>query len=1136
MRRRLKPFLALEGAQAAASDPLVHAALSASAGTGKTHVLTSRVLRLLLRGRPPSSILCLTFTKAGAAEMANRIGARLAHWVRLPDADLAAELNALGEEFGKRHLSDARRLFAGVLEFPGGGIRIQTIHSFAQALLAAFPIEADIAPGFRPIEGRAEAELARRTLAALLENAELSGDHAMIADVSKLSLRLGEGGAESYLMACARAHEALQELGDPETIEPRLMAMIGIEGGDAEAEIARRLHDDQLDIDLFEQLIAANRAWGNQSGNAIVDNLLAFLAAPPSERVEMLGSLGAGLVTAKGEPCKARRKQIEANPDYERITAEFAEWLVGLKTLMAAANVARIQAAGLRAGQSFARSYVRAKRAAGVADFDDLIAWTRRLFAQEGMGDWVRYKLDQRTDHILVDEAQDTNADQWAIVDALAAEYFSGNPEADDQWRTLFMVGDYKQAIFGFQGTNPREYEQFRAKVAGQADALANAADQADARSREFRDLSIDASFRSSPAVLEVVDALIEEVGHREMGLPTPPNCHQPHHAGRPGRVELWPAYDPGIEGAEAEEAGEEGWVDEPVRLYADAIARQVRLWLAEAPTMASTRQPLAPGDILILVRSRGDLASLIVARLYAQGVPVAGIDRLHLHKPLAVKDLLSAIKFAVQPLDDLNLASLLVSPLIGWTQEDLYELAQGRDGRLWSELAGRRNDHARWAEAHSILGDWLAMADYVAPARFLEAILSGPLDGRRKLIQRMGEAARDPIEELVASALTFQAEETASLDRFLAWFGQGDVEVKRDPSAPMNAVRVMTVHGAKGLEAPLVLLADATHDPAKVGGISPIVDVPIPEVGTVPMVRPRKEECAPIFHILIEEARAAGLEEHWRLGYVALTRAAERLVIAGVKPRKDVPAASWHALASRAMQELGATALDVDRWGGTLVWEGAGRTTAPRKSAKPALRPIAIPDCLRQPAPVEARPPQPLAPSQIAEDRDLAPPPSPEMRAAARRGTLLHALFERLPGVPQGDRHSLALRWLERQGVEAAARAEIADAACSIIGDPDFAALFGPDSLAEAPIAATLPDGRVVAGTVDRLCIEPDLIRVIDFKTGRAVPSDAGSLPSAHRAQMKAYSEALAVIFPGRKVEASLLYTAAPRLITLAG
>jgi ATP-dependent helicase/nuclease subunit A len=1134
MRRRLKPFHQLEGAQASASDPLVHASLSASAGTGKTHVLTSRVLRLLLRGTPPSSILCLTFTKAGAAEMANRLGERLAHWVRLPDADLSLELKHLCEDYSPHMRDRARRLFAQVLDAPGGGLRIQTIHSFAQALLASFPAEAGISPGLRPVEGRAEDELARRTLAAMLEAAEAGSVQQLLDDVSALSLRLGEAGAERYLMECAHAHEAMESLGEPRTIEARLMTLVGVECGDPESELEHRLSDAAIDLGLIEQLASANLAWATATGDKIVANLTAFVAAGPEARRNMLSSVGGGLVTKEGLPCKATAKQIALEPDYEALVANFAAWLTEIRTLLAASNHAKIQAAGLRAGQAFAKSYVRAKRSQGVADFNDLIAWTRKLFDQPGMGEWVRYKLDQRTDHILVDEAQDTNADQWAIVDALAGEFFSGNPEAEGRWRTLFMVGDYKQAIYSFQGTDPKEFELFRANVSAKAEALNEAAHEAEAVAREFRQLSIDASFRSSPPVLQVVDALIETVGFSSMGLGEPPNPHRPHHVNRAGRVELWPAFDAAID-ADSDE-GEEAWIDEPARLYADAIARQVRRWLAEAPVMATTGRPLSPGDILILVRSRTELASLIVARLYAQGVPVAGIDRLHLHKPLAVKDLLSAVTFAVQPLDDLNLAALLVSPLVGWTQEQLYDLGYGRKGRLWTELATRREQHLHWAEAHAVLAGWLAMADYVTPARFLETILSGPVDGRRKLLRRLGEAARDPIEELVATALAFEREEVASLDRFLAWFGQGEVEVKRDPAAPSNAVRVMTVHGSKGLEAPLVILADATHDPDKVGGTSSVLEVQLPGVGNIPVIRPRKEECAPVFRTLIDAAKDSGREEHWRLAYVGLTRAAERLVIAGVKPRRDVASHSWHAKAAEAMTALGAVAVQIEGWGSGLVWEGSGTVLPRTRARKVELAPISIPQFLRQTAPIEARPPRPLAPSQIVEDSDVSPPPSPEMRQAARRGSLLHSLFERLPGVKAADRLPLALKWLERAGAEASVAREIADAACSVIADPAYVDLFSSDSLAEAPIAAALPDGRVIAGTVDRLCIGGERIRVIDFKTGRSVPSGIGDVPLAHRAQMEAYAEALRVIFPGREVDAALLYTSGPKLISLNG
>jgi ATP-dependent helicase/nuclease subunit A len=430
-------------------------------------------------------------------------------------------------------------------------------------------------------------------------------------------------------------------------------------------------------------------------------------------------------------------------------------------------------------------------------------------------------------------------------------------------------------------------------------------------------------------------------------------------------------------------------------------------------------------------------------------------------------------------------------------------------------------------------------MADFTTPHRFLETILSGPMDGRRKLYSRLGMAARDPIDELLASAIEFEHQQIASLDRFIAWFSRGEVEIKRDPSAPTNAVRVMTVHGAKGLEAPVVILADATADPSRLGGVQRTLDFPVPEVGKVPLIRPRKAERVSPFAELIAEEEARDLQEHWRLLYVALTRAEERLVITGLQPKmKDGvrPENCWHTSVERALVSLGAHPEEDSNWGQVLRYHGSVAASAVKPKAAPlALARPPIQDWARTAAPPEARPPQPLAPSAIAEDSESLPPPSDALRAAAQRGTLIHQLLERLADVDQAQRHSTALRWLERSAglADPAARLEIADTVCEVLCDPSFFALFGAGSLAEAPLAATLPDGTVVAGTVDRLLVEDDRVSVIDFKTGK-VPSSDDAIPASHKAQMSAYTGALRVIFPGREVRAALLYTSGPQLFEL--
>ena len=1135
MGRRFTPLKPLQPDQARAADPSAHASLSASAGTGKTQVLTARVLLLLLRGVRPETILCLTFTKAGAAEMANRIGARLASWVRLKDAELAADLAALGTDVGPEMRQRARQLFARVLDAPGG-LRIQTIHSFAQTLLGAFPAEAGIAPGFQPIEGRAEQQLARRTLAALAEQAEAQGDGQLIADLQTLSRRLGERDAERYLMRCASAPEAMAELRSLGRVEDRLRIAMKLPTGDIDALLAEHCSDGSFDCELLQAIAKAHRGWGVKTALPVAEKIDRWLALPPEERCAGLGELAQVVFTQAGDRRKVSAGLLKAEPQAQDHCDRLADAIAELLHIQRGAAFAAQAAAGLRAGAAFAAAYTRAKRAAGVADFDDLIRWTRRLLGTPGMGEWVRYKLDRRTDHILVDESQDTNADQWEIVRALADEYFAGEGAAS-AWRTLFMVGDFKQAIFSFQGTDPREFQKVSEQFAERSRELEQIAlENEEAQAREFRQLSIDASFRSAPAVLDVVDAVIAQVGADAMGLPDRPNLHRAFFR-RAGSVELWKAFAPREDEVDAEE-GEEGWIAEPVRRFASALARQVRAWLDEAPELAITGRKLCAGDILILVRSRGELASLIVARLFAEGVPVAGIDRLHLTAPLAVRDLIAACQFAVQPLDDLNLANLLVSPLIGWDQDQLYALAFGRGkARLWEQLRRRADaEGGAFAAARDELAELLRIADFVTPARFLETILSGPMQGRRKLLGRLGPAARDPIDELVAAALDFERQEIASLDRFLAWFAQGDVEIKRDPSAPSNAVRVMTVHGAKGLEAPVVILADATADPANLGEKNAPIAFPLTAAGAVPVVRPRKAERMSPYEEIMAASKARELEEHWRLLYVGLTRAAEKLVVAGVLPQRGLAESCWYEKVRLAMEAIGGEWREDSCWQAVLGYRGTVPPGAGRaRAAKPVLAAATVPDWARNPAPPESRPPRPLAPSALGDDREPAPPPTPEQCRAARRGTLIHSLFERLPGVAPEKRAAAAGTWLERSAgvANAAEREDIARVVCGILSDDRFSSLFGPGSLAEAPIAAALPDGRVVAGTVDRLLVRDGSVSVIDFKTGR-VPACADDVPAQHRAQMQAYAEALRVIFPGREVSLALLYTGAPKLIEI--
>ena len=1115
----------LDPRQGAAADPESHVWLGASAGTGKTQVLSARVLRLMLDGVSPLAILCITFTKAGAAEMAHRIHERLAAWVRMNDGDLRLDLHALGLDWERPGLmTRARSLFATVIDSPGGAIRVQTIHSFCQTLLASFPLEAKLLPGFRAIEEDEAAALKRQILGDLLEHDP--DREALRAVAAMLSRRLGQESALAFLSSCAAV------FGGPRAALPPaahdLRAAFDLPGGDPDAWLVAEIAGGAISDADIKAVATSGAAWGTKTGEACSDKMVGWLIADASARTAMLDELLGCFLTGKGE------LRADFAGDKGRMTdcADSAVRIVDaagrLRATATAMRVADDLAAGWKLGARFAEAYALAKRDAGLADFDDLITLAGTLLRVSSFGEWVRFKLDQRTDHILVDEAQDTNMRQWGIVLSLAEEFFAGVSAKDDRLRTLFTVGDRKQAIFGFQGTEPKAFATARDMF----HALGEMGGQ------PFRQVDLVSNYRSTPAVLDVVDRWLGDGGTRAMGLDGEEPPHRPFRSAQAGQVELWAPLPVGkaIDAAAAEDGGDEGDGSAPasdpasMRL-AKAIAGEVQDWIANG----KDGRPVAPGDIMILVRRRRDLAARIVARLQALHVPVAGVDRFALTQPLAVQDLIAAMRFAVQPLDDLNLAALLVSPLLGWTQDDLYARTAKR-GRaaIWEHL--RAHEDAMPPATMAALRALLGMADFTTPFRFLETVLSGPIDGRRKLYARLGREARDPIDELLSQALAFEARETVSLLGFLTRIAGSSADIKRQTEARSDVVRVMTVHGSKGLQAPIVILADATDD-AAIGHRPFTVDVAAWE--KLPVFAMPADERQGALAQAYQDAADAAAQEHWRLFYVAMTRAEEMLIVAGVtkKPDLSVPETSWHSAAAVALEGLGCDWEDAGPlWGRRRVHRVNDGKWARRDAAvRAAPPPLALPAWTHAPAPEEARPPRPLAPSALGED-DVAVPPQGSARVAAvTRGLLLHALFERLPPVATDRRRAAALRWLAVQApmLDDAARMAMADEVLAILDDPAHAALFGPDSLAEVPLSAVV-DGMVVAGIVDRLRVTDDAVTVIDYKTGRRIPESAADVAPAYLRQMAAYRDALAVIFPGRRVETALLYTAGPRFIAL--
>ena len=1132
----------LAGNQMAAVRPQDSVWLSASAGTGKTHVLTSRVLRLLLQpGIEPSQVLCLTFTKAGAAEMTARIKGTLAEWVRLPAPQLAQRIEAIGAAGSPENVERARTLFAQVLDCPGGGLRIDTIHAFAQWLLAAFPHEANLVPGTRPMEDRERSLLARQVLADLLVEAEREplGDPQLLAAAADLSLRHGPDAVEAFLLRCAARREAWVGPGAlQEPMRPNVMRLLGLPADADESSIAALCEDEAFDVASLRACMAVNSEWGAKTGLAAADTIGAWLGGDGKARAEGLEALTEVFLTKKGEP-RSSKSQEKYAPDYPAYCERVVECIARATDLRILLDLADRLVPALRLGRAFALAWEEAKAREGLIDFDDQIRQAAALLQQRDMADWIRYKLDRRFDHILVDEAQDTNPAQWDIIlEGLAGDFWTGLGQRDrDRLRTLFVVGDYKQAIFRFQGTSPENFERARHRVRkAMAEAAKNAEElRLNASASELEELGLDRSFRTASNVLEFVDKAIEAIGHEQFGLAQPPEPHTGQD--RPGYAALWrPVGEIGDGDAPDEAAeGEETWLSEPDRKLAENIALQVKDWTSRDGSgftlVKGKSRRATPGDVMVLVRKRRDLAGLIVARLHAHGVPVAGVDRLRIAEPLAVRDLVAALRFAAQPLDDLNLACLLVSPLIGWSQEDLLKHGyRDHNVRFWDHL--RRTRHPVLDDLRQIL----ARADFEPPQALLHWLLVGPWQGRRKLVARLGREANDPIDELVNAAHAYAVTGTPSLAGFLAWFDAGEGELKREADSASGLVKVMTVHGAKGLQAPIVILADATGKPGGAGRSG--MDVPdpaAPEDRSIPLPPIRKEERAGRLAEEFERAERADMEEHWRLLYVAMTRAEEALFIGGAlgarekEPHED----SWYA---RLRQLFGADEwVDDPVWSGRLEWGAVPASVPAREEAAPPDT-TDLPEWLTTPPRAEPRPPRPLAPSALGEDEAPDPPYPPGSGGdAARRGTLLHRLLERLPDIAEDKRAELGAAWLKRNAadVDPQTRDSMLADALQVLSQPEWADLFGPDSLAEVPIAATVA-GQVVAGTIDRLLIRDDLVRLVDFKTSRRPPESITQVPRGILRQMAAYAAALNATFPGRRIEAALLYTATPQLIAL--
>ncbi len=1116
--------------QIRASDPRRSVFVTANAGSGKTSTLVSRVARLLLRGVAPEAILCVTYTKAAAAEMQSRLFEVLGEWAVDEDDELARKLAALNEQ--PRDLARARRLFARALETPGG-LKIQTIHAFCEKLLKRFPLEAGISPGFQVLEDAAAAEVGAYARDAVAEAAIEAPDGPIGRAYAHFAVELDWQRFNTMFADFAARRAAIQAY-------VTSSQAVGGYGADIWFRCG---FEARVEPETIEAEAVAGVDWVAWRDAA------AALAASNASTDQELGRAMAGV--AEGHPFApvwaifcTEAAQPRARLGTKGLDAGVLAWLVREQGRLGAAcekakaaRIARDSEYAITLALTYAELYEGQKDAAGALDFSDLIGRTWDLLKTRADAAWVLYKLDGGIDHILLDEAQDTAPDQWDILHALTDEFFAGagRPRGETD-RTVFAVGDEKQSIYSFQGARPERFQAEAALYRAQIDGAGGA----------FIELPLEDSWRSTSEVLRFVDAVFAEPG-LAAGLTPGRDAGRLHH--RPlreagfGAVEFWPLE----EGEPEEETDPWAPVDiEPKqsggRKLARRIARSIKAMI-EARTAVFDKaervlRPATAGDFLILVRRRNALFHEIIRALKREGVASGGADRLQLSEHIVFQDLVALGRFARFPDDDLTLAALLRSPFCDVSEESLFDLAHDR-GRasLWARLNARAGERPEWAAAREILGWSRIEANARPPFDFYGRVLSR-LDGagrsmRARLLTRFGREAEDAIEAFLGEALGLEQRRVHDLERFLDEMVRTDLEVKRETEDRGGEVRVMTVHGAKGLEAPIVILPDTTTRARAQGG-------PLLEAEGGFLWAPRKPDDCPASAEARAARETAADQESLRLLYVALTRARDRLIVCGVKTADQYHRGSWHEIASQALErpEMAAETRVIEEEG--LTRFGADPLVAISRGAT-AETAMALPAWARRFAPAEPLVVRYASPSSFV-DAEKGPAPSPlaerDGLGRFRRGILIHRLLQLLPDLPAEARASAAASLLAREpDLTDSQRQEMAAAALGVLNDDRFAAVFGPGSRPEAAIAGgakTLPQGLAVSGRIDRLLVEAHRVLVVDFKTNRPAPDRIEDADRAYLTQMALYVAVLAEVFPGRTVEAAIVWTDGPKLMPI--
>lgn len=1160
-----KQLLETQAIQAEAANSLNSAFVSANAGTGKTHILVNRVLNLLLDGSEPHRILCLTYTNAAAAEMENRLFDVLSGWATMTDEALLETLTTrLQRTLSVDQLPNARRLFTRAIEAPGG-MKVQTIHSFCEKLLQRFPLEAGIAPNFRVLDEGAASELLKKAVSEVMSEALKAtasplqqAFHNIVAHATDLTFH-------EHVKNALKHKQSLTWMENKKVEELRrtLVAALNLPALTRPGDLPETL-SDTLDHPLIAALLPLLEADGGTNNLALARKLKTLLSASTAEeKYQILKDL---FLTQNNE----KRKKLVTNAIINDapvlvdrlINAQdlFYDAFIIRESLMVAAATEDL----LTLVSEIITRYQRTKTHQSALDYQDLIDKTSNLLTTRASTAWVLYKLDQGLEHILVDEAQDTSPDQWHIVSRLAEEFFSGLGRSESE-RTLFAVGDEKQSIYGFQGANPREFGAMARQFAKSAKAV----------DKNFKSLSLNLSFRSTSAVLTAVD-LVFKVPALASSLSFKGDAphHLAHRAGEAGRVEIWPT----IKTEESESAGpfapnDDSTTANPAERLARKISKTIRQWLDESRALPATGRPIQPEDILILVRKRNPFSPFMIRALKAENIPVAGADRIIITKELAVMDMMALGRFLMLPEDDLSLACVLKSPIFNLDDDDLFRLAYRRKRSLWQSLRYFAGREPKFQPVAARLSGWLARADLLPPFEFFAHLLEG--EGlRQKFLSRLGAVAGDALDEFLNLSLNYDDQAPPSLEGFLNWLALSEAEIKRDMEKGRNEVRVMTVHGAKGLEAPIVFLPDTCSTGSKTQSES-LLPVPLSQPAAAENNENREHSHkGPLLWALrgkghlpaIEAARGIlkreAEEEQARLLYVAMTRARDELYVTGFETIRGRGQGCWYDLINQALVNKAETITKDD--GEQILRLDQGQMagafeTGPESPTTPEHAPL--PAWASDKAPPEPHRTIPVAPSSVLpyetpENDEEKLPVEPALLSPAKlgqegrflRGRLVHKLLEYLPDLPAPARPSAAktIASLHGREISKSARAEILAETMNIIEHPDYADLFAEGSRSEVSLMARIePECKpgqsekppiLLQGQIDRLVVRQKEVMIIDYKSNRPSPRNPEDVAEAYQAQLAAYRLALREIYPHHTLKAALLWTDGPYLMEIPG